>query len=235
MKQRTFFTLIELLVVIAIIAILASMLLPALQNARDMAKSTRCVSRLKQQGMGFVSYRGDNADMFMRYQADNWDRGDGVVQTCRWSGGGVTGYRNQRNSIGPYVDCAVRRWDPALPETYDSSTFTGSQPSGCDFRTYGAYSINPQVVMFTKGTKWRWPSETFVVMDYFGGGYVALGYSKGDLTYCTNTQADNWFRHPHGTVNILYIDGHVGKYTLATIPKWTDNDRKRYDRFYGRQ
>src|SRR5258708_27085733 len=115
MKQRRAFTLIELLVVIAIIAILASLLLPALSSAKAKANRTYCLSNIRQVGMGMTMY-ADEANGFYPESGAliQWDQTDPTTKKFGWMQQ-ISSYTmntniyrcpSNRSSLFAYFNCA---------------------------------------------------------------------------------------------------------------------------------
>lgn len=95
------FTLIELLVVISVIALLLSILMPSLQKVKESASATVCASNVKQLGLGWVLYAGDNDDWFPIgiswqtwhdwWQEGGWGIAEYLPTAGKWSDGTAVG------------------------------------------------------------------------------------------------------------------------------------------------
>ena len=103
------FTLIELLVVIAIIAILASMLLPALNKARDKANSIKCVNNLSQIGRAMLAYTNESNDYpipgaqkMPKVNVSNWGKWYECLVFLKYSSADIFGCPGNKINIGLY-------------------------------------------------------------------------------------------------------------------------------------
>ena len=130
--HRQAFTLIELLVVIAIIAILAALLMPALEKARDSARNVACINQQRQLGMGFAMYLSEWNEVYpYGHPATSWQSWS--APTYPWNliiAPYLGGWK--RNQAPQVLFCPENTWPPYAP------THTSQPPT-----TYGMGTVFP--------------------------------------------------------------------------------------------
>jgi prepilin-type N-terminal cleavage/methylation domain-containing protein/prepilin-type processing-associated H-X9-DG protein len=212
LKPHQRFTLVELLVVIAIIAILSTLLLPALKKARDSSKQIKCLNNLKQLGLASTFYLNDHGWL----PPHKWQPGDATTRYFWWVADmKKLGYLKLRSSYIGTVKSTGIRCDYACPAVETTDSRFGAVDGTVGMNGYLQNS------RYLKGPSFKSPSRLTYLADTFCYyiGYIDLSEAECRI---------HW-RHL-GRTNILYADMHGNarapnsmSHTTNQTPFWSPN------------